>query len=70
MKPNDAFAVFDNPKNVVVGCGRVCWGEACYPADSPPVDAGWVLPGGRRTQDIEVALDMAALIDSICGGKS
>jgi hypothetical protein len=48
---------FRHPKNIQVGVGRILWGTACRPLNGYYCDgvckgaaeAGWVLPGGRRT---------------------
>jgi hypothetical protein len=35
---------------------RILWADACSPLGCEPLAAGWVLPGGMRTTDKDVAM--------------
>jgi hypothetical protein len=70
MEPRPTLATshdeFHNHHNIRVGRGRILF-AATPTTDSsgryhPP---GWVLPGGRRTQDREIALAAAHRIDQL-----
>lgn len=63
---------YQHAKNIRVGAGRILWGVGCRPvlkfddngeALRGAVRAGWVLPGGMRTQSSSEALAAAAWID-------
>lgn len=65
---NEAVAVFSHPKSIQVGRGRILWGTSTIPTLEGPYEKkylfeGWVLPGGERTTDPEVALAWATYID-------
>lgn len=58
----DGWKLFVHEKNIQVGKGRVLYAEAIH--DARVVQpAGWVLPGGRRTQSHEEAMLVAKEID-------
>lgn len=66
MTPVDArdASVFQHPKNITVGTGRVLYAERGYTrATGGVLQAGWVLPGGQRTDDEARARMVAANID-------
>lgn len=63
---------FRHDQNITVGRGRILYGSACRPVlkvdDEGNVlrgvlKAGWVLPGGRRTQNGSEAVAAATWID-------
>lgn len=68
------FFRFDNPLDIVIGKGRIVWGDALeyatkaghYP-QGRVFREGWVLPGGERTQDRVRAEAAARAID---GGRA
>ncbi len=55
--------VFQHPKNITVGTGRVLYAERGYTRATGALPAGWVLPGGQRTDDEARARMVAANID-------
>lgn len=55
-------AYFDDKRNITVGCGRVIYAQVAHPVERERVGEGWVLPGGRRTQDREEAKAAAAYL--------
>ena len=55
--------VFQHPKNITVGTGRVLYAERGYTRATGVLPAGWVLPGGQRTDDEARARMVAANID-------
>ena len=61
----DGWKLFVHPENIEVGRGRILYAEASvFPdAQGKTYPAGWVLPGGRRTQAREDAVAAAADID-------
>jgi len=54
---------FFHPNNLRMGRGRILWGAATTLRDGTHLQEGWVLPGGRRTQDASVAIAAANYID-------
>lgn len=48
---NPGAEVFAHRNNLSVGNGRVLWAPATTDTSGNPHAEGWVLPGGRRTQD-------------------
>lgn len=53
--------VFDHPDNITIGKGRIIWAPSCgygFPE-------GWVLLGGKRSQDIAEASAQAMWIDQV-----
>lgn len=63
----DGASVFQHPKNITVGTGRVLYAERGYARATlgmvGVLPAGWVLPGGQRTDDEARARMVAANID-------
>ena len=59
----DGAKVFEHPKNITVGTGRVLYAERGYTRALGVLPAGWVLPGGERTTDEALARMVAANID-------
>ena len=59
----DGALVFQHPKNITVGTGRVLYAERGYTRATSVLPAGWVLPGGQRTDDEARARMVAANID-------
>lgn len=64
-KQEREIARFDHTLNVTQGFGRVIYGEAGTKHDGTVLPAGWVLPGGRRTQNRQLAESVAAEINAI-----
>jgi len=62
----ESIAIFDDVKNYVYGDARIIWAETTRTSDGVLRQAGWVLPGGRRTNNIEEVADMAKWINRIC----
>jgi hypothetical protein len=56
------IAVFNDPRNITIGTARVIYAEATRPRAKAPVQAGWVLPGGERTDDYNEAVRVAQWI--------
>jgi hypothetical protein len=60
---------FNDPRDIQIGYGRIIWAESLeYKGKNPKyvgrnLLAGWVLPGGERTQDKDIAERMAMTID-------
>lgn len=70
MQDNDDGArVFADARNVSAGRGRILWGTATQTSRNLIVEEGWVLPGGRRTRDLEVAKEYARWIDHQCRAR-
>lgn len=59
-------AEFHHANNLQYGRGRILWAQALNRDDGTRLTEGWVLPGGRRTQDAEEALRAAQYIDVVC----
>ena len=67
IKDNDDGArVFADGRSIIVGQGRILWGTATQTSRNMEYKEGWVLPGGQRTTDFEVAQAYARWIDSQC----
>jgi len=67
IKDNDDGArVFADARNLSVGKGRILWGTATQTGRNEIISEGWVLPGGQRTRNIDVALSYARWIDEQC----
>jgi hypothetical protein len=62
-------AVFIHKNNITVGNGRVLWAKAAAGTSGIPHPEGWVLPGGARTQDRDVAHAAAAALDELSRAK-
>ena len=43
------IAVFDDPRNITRGKGRIVYAPAAIDCSGKAHRAGWVLPGGERT---------------------
>lgn len=56
-------AAFNDTRNFTFGYGRIIWAEATTLNNGDQLPAGWVLPGGRRTDDIEEVAATALWID-------
>lgn len=52
-------------KAVVFGLARVCWGDATVDQYGKVYKSGWVIPGGWRTKDRDVAERAAKEIDRL-----
>lgn len=63
VEERDGSSVFYHPKNIRFGFGRIVYGSRTLSAEGAVVEEGWVLPGGSRTADHEVALQAAQQID-------
>ena len=57
-----AIASFHHKNNITVGKGRVLWARATVDTSGTFYQEGWVLPGGRRTNDSVAAHAVAAAI--------
>lgn len=57
--------VFAHPNNITRGKGRVMWGTEIDDPTRPYQPAGWVLPGGKRTQSRDVAEAVADRINQL-----
>lgn len=66
---DDGARVFADGRSIVIGKGRILWGTATYTSRNMRYEEGWVLPGGQRTTDFEVAQAYARWIDSQRRGK-
>lgn len=60
---DDGTRVFADGRNMSVGKGRILWGTATQTSRNEIVGEGWVLPGGQRTRDPDVAKAYARWID-------
>lgn len=60
-----SHAEFYHANNLQYGRGRLLWAGALHRDNGTQLPEGWVLPGGRRTQDAQEALRAAQYIDSI-----
>ena len=63
---DDGARVFADGRSISVGKGRILWGTATQTSRKEIVGEGWVLPGGKRTTDFEVAQAYARWIDEQC----
>lgn len=63
---DDGARVFADGRSITIGKGRILWGTATQTSRNMIVEEGWVLPGGQRTKDFEVAQAYARWIDSQC----
>lgn len=63
----EGWKCFAHENNIEVGRGRILYAEAsAFPdAQGRMYVAGWVLPGGRRTQDRDEAVAVATEIDRL-----
>ena len=66
-------SVFDDPRNVQCGKARVIWAEQTtithrgQVGKGEALPAGWVLPGGNRVLDRQLAVDAAVIVDRLHG---
>ena len=63
---DDGARVFADGRNLSAGNGRILWGTATYTSRNIEYKEGWVLPGGQRTINFEVAQAYARWIDQQC----
>lgn len=63
MKDTDKAPPFDHPRNITVGKARVIYAMPVTEDFAIKHPEGWVLPGGRRTQDYLEAYSMAVRMD-------
>lgn len=63
MNDFDKAPPFTHEKNITVGKARVIYAEAVVGMFEQIHPAGWVLPGGRRTQDYLEAYSAAVRMD-------
>lgn len=63
---DDGARVFADGRSISVGKGRILWGTATQTSRNMIYDEGWVLPGGQRTKNYDVALTYARWIDEQC----
>lgn len=66
LDDNDGAKIFADARNLTAGRGRILWGTATQTGRGEIVGEGWVLPGGQRTRDPEVARVWARWIDHQC----
>ena len=64
MDIEDGARVFADGRNMTVGRGRILWGTATQTSRHEIVEEGWVLPGGQRTRNPDVARAFAVWIDA------
>lgn len=58
------FVQFSSPFDITIGKGRIIYAEALEHKGAV-LPAGWVLPGGERTQDRARAEAVASAIDKM-----
>ena len=68
MSDFDKAQRFDHPENITVGKARVIYALAVIGFSKVIYPEGWVLPGGRRTQQLADAQAVAAAMDKLMGG--
>lgn len=66
MDEGDGARIFADARNMIVGRGRILWGTATQTGTGLICSEGWVLPGGQRTRDPDVAREYAKWIDEQC----
>lgn len=66
LDDNDGAKIFADARNMTVRRGRILWGTATQTGRGEIVGEGWVLPGGQRTRDPDVARLWARWIDQQC----
>ena len=66
MDIEDGARIFADTRNMTVRRGRILWGTATQTGPGEIVGEGWVLPGGQRTRDPDVARAWARWIDHQC----
>lgn len=62
-------ASYFHPWNITIGKGRILWAKAATCCSGIVHPAGWVLPGGARTQNRNVAQAAAMAIDVMSGAE-
>ncbi|MGI4776934.1 MAG: hypothetical protein ACRYGA_02255 [Janthinobacterium lividum] len=67
MNENTGYQRFAHPKNIANGKGRVMWADATRDCTGRTHEAGWVLPGGIRTQDEATARAVAVALNEMAG---
>ncbi len=67
MSDFDKAPRFDHPENITVGKARVIYALAVIGFSKVIYPEGWVLPGGRRTQDKIEAYRAAEAMDQMMG---
>ena len=60
---DDGRKVFEDARNLEYGQARILYGTATETAARGKYEEGWVLPGGTRTADFEVAHAAVQWID-------
>ena len=63
---DDGARMFADGRSISVGKGRILWGTATQTSRNEIVSEGWVLPGGQRTKNYDVAQAYARWIDEQC----
>ena len=66
---DDGARVYADGRNISAGRGRILWGTTTWTSKNQKFEEGWVLPGGQRTKDVDVAQAYARWIDHQCRGK-
>lgn len=62
-QPQTAQEVFFDERNIAIGKGRILYGNATQTRDGSIVQEGWVLPGGKRTRNRDLAETVARNIN-------
>jgi hypothetical protein len=65
MDADSLPASFYHPRNISYGRGRILWAKAATCCSGILHPEGWVLPGGERTQNRNVAQAAAIAIDEM-----
>lgn len=65
MKIDENGNEVGHPKDITYGAARLCYGSA---SDGAGRGAGWVLPGGKRTENEIIARVAAINMDKIMAG--
>jgi hypothetical protein len=60
---------FSHKRNISVGTGRVLWAPGTTDVSGTVHEAGWVLPGGRRTTDEGVARAAAQTLSDLASAS-
>ena len=64
MSDQHELRPYHHQKNITVGRGRILYDSTGGIKDGKWCQAGWVLPGGRRTTDAVEAISAATWIDA------
>jgi len=67
MRNDYGTVLFDHPKNITVGNGRVLWADVTTDTSGLIHEAGWVLPGGIRTTNLATAHAAAMALHTMIG---